>query len=123
MKVLSEKEVEEGYKTICGVMQKFAAEWTYYSPAPFMFEVNVPVMTGEITHDKETALKAFNELFHVFGVLPKGKSIAMGEARDYCMACVDADGENYCARFNHSAAMQFKDGDEEYQGKLTEKEN
>ena len=115
MKELSKNEVEAVYKTICDVMQGAVLEWTYCSPSPFLFEVRVPAQSGEFVNDEEAALKAFNKLFHAFGVLPKDESMAMGKAGSYCMTSVEDDGESYCALFNHPAAMQFQEGDEEYQ--------
>ena len=120
MKELSKNEVEAVYKTICDVMKGSAVEWTYCSPSPFLFEVRVPVQSGELVNDEETALKAFNRLFHAFGVLPKDESMAMGKAGSYCMTSVEDEDESYCALFNHPAAMQFREGDEEYQFTLKE---
>ena len=110
MRELTDKDIEAAEKTICDNMVGHVTEWSYGLAAPFLFEVEVPISEG-----KEDALKAFNKLFHAFGVLPKDATISMSEGRAYCATCVGEDGESYCAMFNHPMAMQFKAGDEEYQ--------
>lgn len=77
---------------------------------PFLFALTVPVRNG-----KEKTVVCANEIFHALGVLPKTRSLAMGEAADYCAVFTDEDGETYTLSFNHPIAMTFKPGDEEYE--------
>lgn len=111
MKVLTDEEVIFTRDTIEAVLAKNGIEeWEGDMFNPCLFELKIPVSVGE-----KKAVKTFNDLFHMMGVLTSGEQLQMGEGRDYCACCEDEDGETYSAIFNHPRAMKFKEGDEEYQ--------
>ena len=77
---------------------------------PYLIDIMIPASVGAAK-----AAKAFNELFHELGVLPKETTLALAEGRDYCVSCMNEDGKTYSAIFNVPFAKEFKEGNEEYQ--------
>lgn len=77
---------------------------------PYLLDIMIPVSVGE-----ERAEQVFNELFHALGVLPEDETIGIGVGRDYCATYLNEGGKTYSAIFNMPFAVEFKEGDEEYQ--------
>ena len=111
MRMLTDEEVVSTRNEVETVLARNGIEeWGGDMLNPYLFELKIPVSAGE-----KKAVKTFNDLFHTMGILPSGEQVQMGEGRDYCACCMDESGETYSAIFNHSQAMSFKEGDEEYQ--------
>lgn len=111
MKMLTDEEVVSTRNIVETVLARNGIEqWVGDMFNPYLFEVKIHVSVG-----MKKAVKTFNDLFHAMGILPSGDQVQMGEGRDYCACCVDEDGDTYSTIFNHPRAMEFKEGDEEYQ--------
>ena len=109
MRELEEKEAKFVREALGGVLDDNGiGEWAADMPNPYLVELRIPVSVGE-----SKAIKAFNELFHAIGVLPKDDMLPMGESRDYC--AIFDDGTSFGAMFNFPMAKDFRETDEEYQ--------
>ena len=71
---------------------------------------NVAVEKGAA--NKVTVVKAFNEMFHAFGVLPSGSSLDIGGVSDYCE--IYFEGGCYFAPFNDPVVKTFMTSDKNY---------
>ena len=118
MRKPTDEEIAFVTKTIDDVLRTNCfGEWTRWEEEPYLFAVEVPIW-----RDRAKVERAFNELFHVLGLLPEGASLGIGGRSDYCSIGVNYDGdeETYRALFNVPSAKRLWCGDEEYQYTLKE---
>ena len=90
------------------VLGKYRVPAMVGSINPYCYNVCVPFDMA----DRTTVMRAFNDMFHAFGVLPQGKTLAIGGTADYCEIYTEADA--YFAPFNDPFAMTFAPGDAKY---------
>ncbi len=110
MRELTKEDVYFVCGTVRDVMRRNGIAYSDDLIANFTVEVKIDISVG-----MDRAAKAFNEMFHALGVLPKSEVIGIGDGRDYCATCVEEDGKSYCGLFNFPCIMGCKEDDEEYQ--------
>lgn len=111
MKKLTHEAHEQIYKVVCEVAGRNGVDGVELSgdaDNPFSYFLEIPLAAGE-----QIAVKTSNELFHVLGLLPVGKNLAIDELGDYCNIVSPQGNWCYLAVFNHPAVFELEESDPE----------
>ena len=111
MKELTHEDHVQIYKLVCEVAGRNCVEGVKLSgdaDNPFSYFLEIPLAVEE-----RVVVKTCNELFHVLGLLPDRKNLAIDELGDYCNIVSPQGNGCYVAVFNHPVVLELKETDQE----------
>ena len=111
MRTLTDEEHKRIYRIVCEITGRNGVDGFELSgdaDNPFSYFLEIPLAV-----DEQIAVKTCNELFHVLGLLPEGKNLALGELGDYCNIVPPEGNWCYLAVFNHPIVLERKATDSE----------
>ena len=111
MRTLTDEEHKRIYRIVCEITGRNGVDGFELSgdaDNPFSYFLEIPLAV-----DEQIAVKTCNELFHVLGLLPEGKNLALGELGDYCNIVPPEGNWCYLAVFNHPIVLELKETDPE----------
>ena len=111
MRTLTDEEHKRIYRIVCEITGRNGVdgfELAGDADNPFSYFLEIPLAV-----DEQIAVKTCNELFHVLGLLPEGKNLALGELGDYCNIVPPEGNWCYLAVFNHPIVLELKATDSE----------
>jgi len=111
MRTLTDEEHKRIYRIVCEITGRNGVDGFEFSgdaDNPFSYFLEIPLAV-----DEQIAVKTCNELFHVLGLLPEGKNLALGELGDYCNIVPPEGNWCYLAVFNHPIVLELKATDSE----------
>ena len=109
MRALTDEDHERIFRIVCEVAGRNGVDDVELSgdaENPYSYFLEIPLAV-----DEQVAVKTCNELFHVLGLLPEGRNLALGELGDYC-DIVSLEGNGcYLAVFNHPIMVGLDESD------------
>ena len=109
VKKLTAKEITKFVEAVHGIVLEHGMEDADFEPVnPYAFAVTIPPH-----HGAAAVARVANDLFHGIGILPEDVRLEMGEETAYCQVYKDDDNGCYSLLFNHPAALDFTDSQQE----------
>ena len=109
MRALTDEDHERIFRIVCEVAGRNGVDGVELSgdaENPYSYFLEIPLAV-----DEQVAVKTCNELFHVLGLLPEGRNLALGELGDYCDIVSPEGNGCYLAVFNHPIMVGLDESD------------